>query len=331
VTLTKPGYGDAMIDNAAQSVTAQTVEDALNEDLAHGDNFVMTVTPILRHLVSSNEHSVFGDEIIARVRGMLAHIASQLLDAVVLAEGETERAVHPDTDIHALAAQFADDEQLLSHLHAIAMEWQLTERLSARLSVDPVLSPLMQALIAAPEAGTAGLAMALMASQARFTQSQRRMELPLGELPGDILHSVLQALDASASPERAEHVRAASHSIRSVHDEARSRIGLMARLISGLGAGATAALGISHAGAALFLSALALASGQDRETVVLSTNEGQVARLSLALRASGLRLVAIAEQVAALHPDIAMPDDFDDISPDRAAAMLASSAVLPRR
>ena len=79
----------------------------------------------------------------------------------------------------------------------------------------------------------------------------------------------------------------------------------------------------------MFLSALALASGQDRDMAVLATNEGQVARLALALRAAGLRGNSVDEQFVSLHPEIVLPDGFDALSADRAAALLARSAVYP--
>lgn len=79
----------------------------------------------------------------------------------------------------------------------------------------------------------------------------------------------------------------------------------------------------------MFLSAVALASGQEREMAVLSTNEGQLARLALALRAAGLRTPAVEEQFVSLHPDVALPDGFDTLGADRAAAVLARSSAYP--
>jgi hypothetical protein len=95
-----------------------------------------------------------------------------------------------------------------------------------------------------------------------------------------------------------------------------------------MGAGAPAALGIGHAGVALFLSALALASRQDREQVVMATSEGQMARLALSLRAAGIKATAIEEQFIALHPDAEMPAGFGLLSTDRAAAILAGATVF---
>ena len=117
--------------------------------------------------------------------------------------------------------------------------------------------------------------------------------------------------------------------IRASYDESRSRLGLISRLVTGMGGGATAALSLTHAGVAMFLSALALASGQERDAAVLATNEGQLARLALALRAAGLKPTAVEEQFVSLHPDVSLPDGFDSLGADRAAALLARSGSFP--
>ena len=57
--------------------------------------------------------------------------------------------------------------------------------------IDPVLTGLVQELIASQDSGVSALAMQALAAQSRFVQSQRRMELPLGELPGDLFHKAL--------------------------------------------------------------------------------------------------------------------------------------------
>jgi hypothetical protein len=90
-----------------------------------------------------------------------------------------------------------------------------------------------------------------------------------------------------------------------------------------MGAGAVAALSIHHAGAAIFLSALGIASGQDRDLATLATSETQRTRLALALCAAGLKPAAIEEQLLALDPDAALPEGLDRLTPDRAAALLA--------
>jgi hypothetical protein len=249
---------------------------------------------------------------------MTHDVARQLLGAMGEGHDESGRLAE-------LTALLIDHPAFLGHLHAVVLEWQLTELLQARLALDPVLSPLLQALIGSADATTAALAMKFLAAQARFAQSQRRMRLPLTELPGDLLHASLLALRAVAGDEPGADARAAAAeaAIRSEYDEGSSRLGLVSRLVTGMGAGAIAALSVAHAGAAIFLSALAIASGQDRDLAVLATSETQRTRFALALAAAGLRPAAIEEQLLVLDPDAALPDGFDRVGAERAAALLA--------
>lgn len=320
-----------MIETPAPTLPGESVEGVLREELAHGDALIGTIQPILRHLLANDEHSVFSDEIIARVRGMAADVTRQLLDELAIAAGDGESRSHPAERIELHTATLFEHPGFLAHTHALALEWQLTERLQARLALDPVLSPLIQALIASNEPSTAAGAMALLASQARFAQSQRRMQLPLTELPGDLLHAALIALRTHAESSSAAQDAAAKAeaAIRARYDEGRSRLGLIARIVTAMGGGATAALSVSHSGVAMFLSALALASGQDRDLAVLATNEGQLARLALALRASGLKPAAVEEQFVSLHPDTTLPEGFDQLGADHAAALLSRSSAYP--
>lgn len=312
-------------------MTDGSVETVLRHELAHGDALIGTIAPILRHLLANDDHSVFSDEIIARVRGMMSHLAHQLLDKVAGDAEECIERTYEEAAVASLISSFVAQPAFLAHVHALALEWQLTERMQARLGLDPVLAPLLQALVASPSAETSSQAMSLLAAQARFGQSQRRMQLPLGELPGDLLHGALVALRtfAGTETEADDAAAAAEAAIRAQYDESRSRLGLISRLVTGMGGGATAALSLAHAGTAMFLSALALASGQDRDMAVLATNEGQLARLALALRAAGLKPAAVEEQFVSLHPEVSLPDGFDSLGADRAASLLARSGSFP--
>ena len=319
-----------MNEFAAQSGPA-AIEGVMRDELAHGDALIGTIAPILRHLLANDEHSVFSDEIIARVRGMMANVARQLFDELAQVSENPDERQHEADRITGVIDSLVAHSGFLAHVHALALEWQLTERMQARLALDPVLSPLLQALIASSEPHVASAAMALLASQARFVQCQRRMQLPLSELPGDLLHAAMLALrgQAGETAEEQQHLIDAERAIRGRYDESRSRLGLISRLVTGMGGGATAALSVTHAGVGIFLSALALASGQDRDMAVLATNEGQVARLALALRAAGLRPQAIEEQFVSLHPEVALPAGFEALGSDHAAALLARSAAYP--
>lgn len=320
-----------MTNSSAQAISVDTVSGVLRDELAHGDALIGTIAPILRHLLANDDHSVFGDDIIARVRGMMSHVARQLLDALAAAEGTEDRLDHDPAQIADLVGALVAHSGFLGHVHSLALEWQLTERLLARLALDPVLSPLLQALIASSDPMVASGGMALLASQARFVQAQQRMQLPLSELPGDLLHAAILVMHGQAGmdPEAQTRAAEAEKTIRAAYDEGRSRLGLIARLITGMGGGATAALSVTHAGTAMFLSALALASGQDRDMAVLATNEAQLARLALALRAAGLKPQSIEEQFVSLHPEVALPAGFDQLGADHAAALLARSAIFP--
>ncbi len=314
-----------MSELAENPATTVTVESVVGADLAHGDEVLGTVAPILRHLIVSDDRSLLAEETVARVRGMLADLARQSLAAI----SEQGAGLADPARSAALIDGFCAIPGLLGHVHALALEGQVAERLHGRLALDPVLPPLLQALIASPDGPTAATAMKLLAAQARFVQMQRRMQLSLTELPGDMLHGILVVVRTCCGDDVASDARAtaAEAHLRATYDESRTRLGLIARLVTGMGAGAVAALSISHAGLAIFATALALASGQDRDLAVLATNETQVARLALSLRAAGAKLQAIEEQFLALHPDIALPEGFDRIGPDRAASMLSSAAV----
>lgn len=305
------------------------LDDGLRENLAQGDAQIASIAPVLRHLLANNEHSVFGDEIIARVRGMLSGLARQLLTALAPGAGGDDEGWYSDADTASLVQALCGTADLVGHVHALALEWQLTERLQIRLSVDPVVPPLLQALIASPDPAIAAAAISLLAQQARFAQGQRRMQLPLAELPGDLLHAVLAVFEDHIRVDPVTQVNMAQTlaTIRKNFDESRSRLGLISRIVAGMGSGAGAALNITHAGPAIFLSALAMASGQDRHVATLSTIESQLTRLVLSLRAAGLKQHEIEEQVTALHPEGCLPDGFEQMGPDRAAALLAQSAT----
>lgn len=303
------------------------VESVLREGLARGDAMLSGIGPVLRHLVANDAQSLFADEIVARVRGMIADLAGQLLREL---DGSDPIAALAPARADRLAAMLAASPPLLAHVHALALEAQLTERLQAQIALDPVLPPLLQALVSSSDETTSALAMKLLAAQSRFVQAQRRMNHPLAELPGDLLHGCLLALCAFAAEEGAVEAAArAEAAIRTRYDEAACRLGLAARLVMGMGGGAVAALSLTHAGPALFLTALAYAGGHDRDLAVFATGEDQAARFVLVLRSAGLKPQAVAEQFFVLHPDRSLPPGLDSIGVERASALLAVAGGLP--
>lgn len=301
----------------------------LVEELAEADAALANVHPILRHLLGSEDHALFSDRIVAQVRAQLEDLARQLLIAVEQAAGAAEPREAAEEAVADLAAVLIAEPGLLGHAHALALEAQIAERLATRLSLDPVLSPLLQAQIASPSAETAATAMNALAAQARFIQAQRRGELALADLPGELLHAALMALRthcAENDPGKAGTAEVLEGAIRANFDETANRIGLLQRLIAGMGGGAHAALDLSDAGVALFATALAVGAGMDRDQALLALSEAQMPRLALALAASGLRHDAVERQFLALHPDIALPDGLETLRADRAAALLAGSS-----
>ena len=307
------------METAANAGRIDSAEEDLRAQLARGDVLAGTVAPVLRHLLANDDNSLFSDEIMARVRGMVSHLARQLL-------GHHPGEEQGEAALSALSDALIANPPLLTHVHAMALEWQLAERLQSSLAIDPILSPLLQALISSPDGETGALAMKFLASQARFCQTQRRMQLALPELPADLLHSALMSLRAiSGMDTESDAFASAETAIRASYDEGGSRLGLLSRLVTGMGMGALAALSIRHAGVAIFLSALAIGSGQDRDAVVLSTTETQLARLALALRAAGLKPEAVQEELYAMNPGFALPEGFELIGQDRAAAILVAA------
>ena len=305
--------------------TADTVEEVLRDELTRGDAMIASARPILRHLLASDDSGLLSDELVARMRGMVLGVAEQVLSAQAAAAEVRDVPAYVARRQDDVAGALFEDTAFLSHAHALTVEAQLVERLQGRSGVDPVLTPLVQELVASPDAGTAGLAMAVLAAQARFQQHVRRMELPLRELPGEMFHKALVVMRSGAGAEDEPAAEAAERQLRSAYQESAGRLGLIARLIMGMGQDATRALAIDHAGLGLFATALSMASGQDRDLVMLSFAERRHARLALSLLAAGLRHEATVEQFLFLHPDRALPDGFEMLRADRAAALLAAS------
>jgi hypothetical protein len=305
--------------------TLESVESLLREELAQGDVMLSTATPILRHLLVNDDQALFSDEVVARTRGMLTDVARQLLHAQAEAARIAERAAFLDEREDALAGALANEPAFLAHVHALTIEAKLTLQLQARSNIDPVLCPLLQELVASRDDVVAGSAMAVLAAQARFIQHHRRMALPLGELPADLFHSALLALRSNAG-EQEDAAAAAERNLREAFDESHSRLGLISRLVMRMGKTAPRALNVDNAGPAIFATALAMASRQGRDLAVLSFSDRQFARLALAMRAAGLKQPVVEEQFLYLHPEISLPQGFERLTADRAAALLASSS-----
>ncbi|TMM49976.1 hypothetical protein [Qipengyuania marisflavi] len=306
----------------------QSAEASLRDALSRGDLVLGKIGPILGHLLSTPDHSLFSDEIVARVRGMLHDLAWQVLRAQAQAAGQSGREAFAERHGEALAEHLQASPALLAHCHALALEWQFASRMEAQYGLDPVLSPLIQQLIAAEDSAISSAAMAALAAQARFAQTQQRMELPLAELPGDLFHQTLLGWRNYNGPNQSDAMIRAEAKLRDGFDESGGRIALFARLVAGLGDDATEALVLDKAGAAIFFTSLAARSGQSREMAILSSNKRQLVRLALGLRAAGLDGVELEDVIMRIHPDAAPPQSVLAVTPSEAQQLLTEGGML---
>ncbi|MES2492018.1 MAG: hypothetical protein V4579_01905 [Pseudomonadota bacterium] len=281
---------------SAQDPTAAAGEALLRAELAEGAVLRSAIGPVLKQLVACIDLTAFSEEVIARTRGQMRSLADQLLRLAV--PGNDIRTVqHGETA--ALAAALLDQPSIVLHCHAMALEARLTERLAGQAALDPVLSTLLRARLADPDAEIAELASAVLAAQARFMQSQRRMDLAPDDLPADVLHAVLITLGDVCGPP-ADPIMAA---IRARYDEAHIRHGLLARLVLQLGPSWPVALDLAGSGVAIFLTALSFATMRDRAEVLLALGDGQQALLATMLSAAGVERVQIESTMQLIHPD----------------------------
>jgi hypothetical protein len=283
-----------------------------------------TAVPILRHLIGAGDLSIFSEETVARIRGMLADVARQLLDALV---GDEGHRVHSPGEVEVVGHALLDNTALVTHLHALTLEWQLTERLQGRLGLDPVASPLLQRALVSTQPLARSEAAAFLSTQVRWCHAQRGMGLPLAELPAELLDIALYTLRTLAGfePALAERAGVVEDELRRSHDEASTRIGLATKLLATLSQeGGHQGLSISDAGVPLFLTAVATASNQSRDSVLRYTHRSQAVRLALAFRAAGLDDREVRAQVAAFDPSCALPDGLAQIDAVEAAAILSA-------
>ena len=303
----------------------QQVDASLRAELARGDMALSTLTPVLTHFLNTRDRSLFSDSIVARVRGMLRSASYRLLRIEADEIGANDVFAYADARADTLAEELACHAGFLGHCHALSIEWQLADRLRSRNGIDPILSPLLQSLIATGDAELSDAAMGTLAAQARFIEQQKRMEMPLAELPEDQFAnfiSVWRRQREDLSEDLASTVEAR---IRQMRAENEARLSLLERTAAGLGGRADAALSLTHAGAALFLTTLARKAGQERDIAVVATNDRQLVRFALSLRAAGLSPAEMRAQLRCLHPDAVMPAAVAQVSRADARALLESS------
>jgi len=305
--------------------TDQAVDAGLRAELARGDMALSTLTPVLTHFLNTQDRSLFSDSIVARVRGMLRSASFRLLRIEGEEIGANDVFAYAEARADALAEELARHAAYLGHCHALAIEWQLADRLRGRNGIDPVLSPLLQSLIASDDAELADAAMGTLAAQARFIEQQKRMEMPLAELPEDQFANFISTWRRQREDVSEDLAATIEGRIRQMRAENEARLSLLDRTVARLGSRADAALSLTHAGAALFLTALSHRAGQDRDIAVVSTNDRQLVRFALSLRAAGLSAAEARAQLRCLHPDATMPASIAHVSTADARALLESS------
>lgn len=301
--------------------TADGLELTLRGELARGAALRAGARPVLRYLLEDHDPALVSEELVARVRGMLLDLARQLLFVQAAAAGMPAEEDYVAARQGSLAAALAREDALLGHAQALVLEAQAAQQLHRRGGPDPVLTPLIQDLLAAgADSALAGQAMAVLAAQARFMQHHRRMELPLREVPADLLHRALLVMRSMREDD--ELVR---HYLGQNYNEAHTRAATLSRLVLALGQGAKRGLDLNQAGLAIFGSALSLASRQERDEVILSFTDRQFPRLALTLHAAGLASQDVETQLLRLHPDARLADPLVRIDRNTATRLLASS------
>ena len=311
-----------MATDSAGFTTRSSSGHSLAGELARAARGADAALPVLRHLLASDGPSLVNEAVVARVRGMLHDLAWQLC-----AGGRKPLVAPPDSMplVDTLAERLAADSAVLAHVHALAIESHLAERFEQRMSLDPVLSPLLQELIASSDQAVAGLAMQVLTAQTRFMQRQRRMELPLEELPADLFHAICRLAGGISGPAAASGLAA----LKADYDEGATRLALLARLAVAMHRAVTACLSFDRAGIALFTQGVTALAGIPRAQVVLMCHEQQAVRLALALRAAGLDLAGIERQMLVMAAPAAPLLQAAELTPQQARAFLADHAAYP--
>lgn len=294
------------------------MDHPLRAALVRGDKVRAQSGPALHHILVVQDRSLLSDAVIAQVGGMLSNLAAQLVDAYAA-------AVDPVAAREDVRARLLMIDALREHCQALALEWRLAVRLEADLALDPVLSPLLQTLVADADSGISAVAMAALAAQARFAQGQRRMQLALGELPAELFHAaLLAARDAVIDSGQDDPARAEAR-LRAGYQEGAGRLALFARLVAEAPDLPAPMPTIESAGTALWLSMLAERSGEDRDRTACAVADPLLGRLLLTLRAAGVSPVEAERQALRTQPDVELPRGLQDIGTREAAQWLAEA------
>jgi hypothetical protein len=301
-----------MMDHAVHPASGEGSGPTLRAALARGDAVADAAQPILRYLLTAEAASFFTEDVLTRVRGLLADLSGRIVAALT---GDAAGPLAAPGEVEMLADALADRPAILGHVHALSIEWQVAERLHGRLALDPVVSPLVQAL-----ASDEGEARAFLTAQARWCQAQRRMQLPLAELSRPVRDAVFATARLLIGSDAALLDRLGSVE-RETSGDSPSRLELASALAAG------PELSIAEAGVSLFLSGLARASSQPRDTVALALHESQRTRLALLLLGAGVQCSDVMGQLLILHPEAPLPEGLATVTPGEAAALLAPDGM----
>lgn len=296
---------------------ADAADHPLRAALARGDGVRARSALALPFLLAAADQSLIEEAVVAQVRGVLADLARQLTEARSRSRPIAVAAQE------AMLARLLLEGELRAHCHALALEWRLARKLESELALDPVLSPLLQIWVAEADAATGSLAMAALAAQARFAQGQRRMQLPLAELPAELFHAALAAAQEVVPDAAPDTVTQADARLRGDYEEAGGRLALLARLALEAGSQTPKTLAVEDAGVALWLSALAARSGQSRDRTACAAADPHLGRLLLTLRAAGATPPEAERQALRIQPDAEVPRGLADVGTREAAQWLA--------
>lgn len=304
-----------------EHTTAPHGEDsALSELLATGEQTRRSLPSQLRHQIGFADPSLFDDELVARTRGLLVHLTAQIAGDRPQGSDNPDYREGRDAILRAVFTQ----PGLLAHCHALALEYRLTRKLAASAGIDPLLPTLLQELIASPSEPTSRLSSSFLAAQSRFLRDMERMQLPLRQLPAELLNIALGiGREQSNDPLMADAIRQA---VQASYDEGATRVALMQRLVSLPDYPQLRGWQVEQTGVPLFLAGLLPVAGPDYHDVVLSTTESQMARLALTLRTRGCNPRVVSRNLLLLHDRTALQVGAST-DPATASALLAESAA----
>lgn len=300
------------------SFPADYANHPLRAALARGDRMLALSGITLEHLLAIEDRALLSDAVVAQVGAMLSDMAGRLAAAF-------GHEAKPGLAI-AIRDRLSRNEVLRGHCQSLACEWRLALQCEDQLGLDPVLSPVFESLIGNSDPSIAPLGMAALAAQSRFAQASRRMQLPVEELPGEIFHAALSAARAELEPDDPAAQRGENR-LRASYDESATRLALLARLAATVDLRALRMLSLEEAGVAMWLSALALSSGEDRDRTACAAADPSLGRLLLTLRAAGVTSSEAERQALAIHPDCELPRGLQDLGTREAAAWLGETGA----